>query len=195
MVTPEIAAAHGNAVSAQALTLPTYPMPNTAVLGDQNYGMNLFADAEVVTASIGAPGQLDFYSFAGTAGDIINAEVISLVPNRYGETTGPSNVDATITLLMPNGVSQVPGPSFNDDEFESFDAALIDVVLPVTGTYYVRIGVTSFIPNDTGNYELFLFRFRATPVPEPASLTLLALASFLSAGSLRRRGPSCLSGW
>jgi hypothetical protein len=190
-VTPEVGVAHNNAATAQALTLPTIAVPNTALLGHQNHGMYLNADVEVVTGSIGAAGQLDYYSFSGTAGDRMNAEGISLVPLRYGAGAGPNNVDTTLTLIMPDGVTPVPGqPSFNDDEFESFDSALIDVLLPVTGTYYVRVGVTQFLPNDTGKYELYLYRFRTSAVPEPTTLVLVALGGLAALGSIRRRARS-----
>jgi hypothetical protein len=184
LVSPEVGAAHGTPATAQPLTLPTFPVPNTAVPGDLNFGKSLFADAEVVTASIATVGQADYYSFSGTAGDIINAEVISLVPDRFGA----GDVDGAITMFMPDGVTPVVhgiGTAFNDDEFESFDSALIDIVLPATGTYYVRVNSSPLAPGDTGAYELYLYRFR-TVIPEPASLSLLMLGALVAAGSARR---------
>jgi hypothetical protein len=158
-------------------------VPNTAVFGDVNFGNPLAADAEVVTASIGAAGQSDYYSFSGKAGDVINAEVISVVPNRFGA----ADVDSQIRLYMPDGTTLVPqgaGTATNDDEFESFDSALIDVVLPVTGTYYARVNASPFVSSDTGNYELFLYRFYV--VPEPTSIALLMLGALMAVGSARR---------
>ena len=192
-VSPEVGVAHDMPATAQPLTLPTYPVPNTAVPGDLVFGMSLFADAEVVTGSIIAPFETDMYSFSGVAGDIINAEAISLVPARFGVT----DIDSLIELFMPDGVTPVVqggGVAVNDDEFESFDSTLIDVVLPVTGTYFVRVGATPFVPFDTGDYELYLYRFRALAVPEPAALSLLMLGAVLAAGSTRRARLSSLKG-
>jgi hypothetical protein len=185
LVSPEIGVAHGTPATAQPLTLPTFSVPNTAKPGDLRYGMNLYADAEVVTASINAAGQHDWYQFSGTAGDIINAEVMSVVPSRFGAF----DIDPMIDIFMPNEVSLVPqgvGAAFNDDEFESLDSTLIDIVLPATGTFYARVRAFSF--GDTGNYELYLFRFRAEAVPEPAAVTLSACCALLAMGAARRRG-------
>jgi hypothetical protein len=185
LVSPEIGAAHATPATAQFMTLPNFPVPNTAVPGDLRFGFNLSADAETVTASISAPGQVDFYEFAGVAGDIVNAEVISLVPNRYAGI----GVDSQIDIFMPDGVTPVPGGhSFNDDEFESFDSTLIDVVLPVTGPYYVRVRSSAvFAPADTGAYELYLYKFHATLIPEPTALSLVIFGAALVSG-LSRRG-------
>jgi hypothetical protein len=189
LVSPEVGIAHGTPATAQMLTLPTFPVPNTAVPGDLRYGMSLSADAEVVTGSLSLPFEKDVYKFVGTAGDVINAEVISLVPARFGVT----DIDALVELIMPDGVTfvaQGAGIAVNDDEFESFDATLIDIVLPVTGAYFVRVGATPFFPGDTGDYELFLYRFNARPVPEPGVLTLLVFGALFAVGSVRRRSSS-----
>jgi hypothetical protein len=167
---------------AQPLTLPTFPVPNTAIAGDLNFGKLLFADAEVITGSISLAGQTDFYSFSGTAGDIINAEVLSNVPDRL---VAGNFIDPMIRIFRQDGVTVVPhgaGIAFSDDEFESLDSALIDIVLPATETYYAQ--VLPFNSTDTGNYEMFLYRFRA--IPEPAALSLLTLASFVASGWIGR---------
>lgn len=189
LVSPEVGVAHGTPATAQMLSLPTFPVPNTAILGDLRYGMGLTADAEVVTGSLSVPFEKDVYKFAGVAGDVINAEVISLVPSRFGVT----DIDALVELIMPDGVTfvvQGAGIAVNDDEFESFDSTLIDIVLPVTGAYFVRVGATPFFPGDTGDYELFLYRFRSRPVPEPGALTMLVFGVLFAVGSVRRRGSS-----
>jgi hypothetical protein len=183
-VSPEVGAAHGTTATAQLLTLPTFSVPNTAIAGDFNFGKNLFADAEVVTGSIGATSQLDYYMFSGTVGDVINAEVVSTVPSRFGTT----DINPQITLYRPDGTTVVAlgtGSAFNDNEFESVDSALIDIVLPVTGTFYVKVNAAT--STDTGNYELYLYRFRAEVIPEPATFALLPLALFVATGIRSRR--------
>jgi hypothetical protein len=187
-VSPEVIVPHNTFLTAQALTLPTFPVPNTAIAGDLNFGKSLFADAEVVTASIGLPAEIDYYSFTGTAGDIINAEVISQVPDRFAG----NGIDPVVRLFHSDGitvVTQGTGTAFNDREFESFDSALIDVVLPVTGTFYVQVHSFPVAPGtsvDTGDYDFYLYRFRAEPVPEPSAITLMSLGIIGVANSGRR---------
>jgi hypothetical protein len=191
-VTPETAGFHSTPATAQPLSLPTFSVPNTALPGDLNFGKALFADAEVITAAIiddGIPlsGESDYYSFSGFAGDVINAEVLSFVPNRLA----PGNpVDPEIGLYMPDGATLVSlgaGFAFNDDEFESEDSALIDVILPTDGTYYVRVSAsTASRPDDLGDYELFLYRFGAVTIPEPTTACLLVLGVFFAVGKGRR---------
>jgi hypothetical protein len=181
LVSPEVGIPHNTILTAQALSLPTFPVPNTAIPGDLNFGKLLFADAEVVTGGLAAAGETDFYKFNGSAGDIINAEVLSVVPNRFGSF----DIDPMIRIFRQDGITVVPqgaGVAFNDDEFESLDSALIDIVLPATETYYVQ--VLPFSSSDTGNYELYLYRFRA--IPEPAAISLVIVGVIAVASTKRR---------
>ncbi len=183
-VSPEVGVPHGLPAAAQLLTLPTIGVPNTLMPGDAYFGLDLFADAETVTAAITAPGETDYYSFTGSAGDIFNVEVISIVPDRISPKLNPE-----VTMYLTDGTTPVPqgtGSAFNDDEFEFLDSALIDVVLPSAGTYYVRVNASGLVPTDTGDYELFIYRFRAE-VPEPSTLVLAVMGLAVMLATRRRK--------
>ena len=171
-VSDEVATPHGDAATAQPLTLPTISVPNTLGAGADNAGLQFFADAEVVTATLGSASEEDWYSFIADAGDLFNFETISNSTDRIAD-----DFDTQLTLYDADGISQL---MFNDDEFETRDSILLDAVIPAAGTYFVRVNGFS----GTGGYELFGHRFRAV-VPEPTSLAVLAVLG-LAAG--RRRG-------
>ena len=79
----------------------------------------------------------------------------------------PRIFDTTLNLLDSNGnaVAYFGGPdgAVNDDEFESFDSILVDLVLPEDGVYFLRVG--SFRDEGAGDYELFVTRFNGVIEP------------------------------
>lgn len=185
-VVAEQVAAHGTLPTAQALTLAALTVPNTLLSGD-NLGKILSADAVVVTGGIAAGGETDIYSFSGSAGDLMNFEVISAVLDRIA-----NSIDSEIRIRDSGGalVDYFGSTAFNDREFESNDSILIDLVLPSTDTYYVEVNADS--GTDTGNYELYAMRFSATtgPIPEPSSILLFGTGLAALGLALRRTPPS-----
>jgi hypothetical protein len=195
----EQAGAHGSIATAQAVALSTLIVPNTipeflpgTATATVNFGKVFNVEAVAVLGNISAAGQLDFYSFTAQQGELFNFEVMSEVLEPGGTARYGNTIDTQIRIFDALGVS-VPyygGTAFNDDEFESFDSVLMDLIIPTTGTYFVR--VNAFEASDTGNYELFMHRFSATTpaanvAPEPAS-GLLAMTGALSLlGVVRRR--------
>jgi Ca2+-binding RTX toxin-like protein len=69
--------------------------------------------------------------------------------NRYQG----KNFDAYLTVYDAGG--KVVASS--DDEFESQDPSIIDLVLPADGSYYLE--VRGYDATQTGSYELFTWRF------------------------------------
>ena len=165
--------------------LPGLRVPNTIARG-MNAHKDLAVAAIDVVGSIGInPGtgksESDWYSFSGKAGDLINIEVMSASQTRYAN----NSIDAVLRVYDANRVKI----AFNDDQFESSDAQIIDFRLPADGTYYVEVDTfhvglpefSSYAPpgfdleafvaansnsdvvmdTDTGAYELFLYRFDA----------------------------------
>ncbi|GAB4192161.1 MAG: hypothetical protein Kow00105_06200 [Phycisphaeraceae bacterium] len=56
--------------------------------------------------------------------------------------------------------------AINDDQFESTDSILIDVILPTSGTYYIDVRASGKPGADiTGMYELYAYGFAPFPPP------------------------------
>lgn len=170
----ESGAAHGSTATAQALTLNDLAVPNTTDSSAQNFGKTFAVKAFDVTGSIGASGQQDFYSFAAPAG-LFEVEVMSKVL----PTGRTSLLDPMITIFDSLGTA-VPyyggaGGANNDDEFETTDSALIDLILPSTGTYFAKVNGFN---TSTGGYELFAYTF-AVPEPGAIGLSLAGLTLLL----------------
>lgn len=160
-VVAEAAAAKGSIATAQAITMAPLATPNTLVSG-VNAGKVFDVSALVVTGRINALNEADYYRFDGLAGDLMNFEVISDAPNRLSDY-----IDSQITLYNAAGapVNFYGEDAFNDDEFEGYDSMLMDIVLPTSGTYYVRVeaydGSDAIQAERRGNYELYMYRFAA----------------------------------
>lgn len=152
-VVAEQVGAHDTLLTAQPIQFRELFVPNTVVSG-VNQGRAFRVNQLTVTGALNASGERDLYQFQGTAGQLMNFEVISSVLSRYTST-----IDPIIRILDANGI---PVPYYgtiarNDDEFESTDSILIDLTLPTTGAYFVEI--TPFSTGDTGSYELFGYDF------------------------------------
>jgi len=160
----EAAGIKDSLVTAQAVLLQPLTVPNTLMSGD-HLGMIFTVNAFVVTGAIGVAAESDYYSFSGSAGDLMNFEVLSeIIAHRLGSTIDPQ---IRIYDSIGNLVVYYSGLAFNDDEFEtaeSFDSIIIDLVLPADDTYFIE--VKHFSPAATGSYELFAYNFSATPAPD-----------------------------
>jgi hypothetical protein len=166
--------------TAQALNLGNMTVPNTIVSGD-NAGIGDFSvDAISVTADLTSGDTQDFYSFTANAGDLMNFEVMSrLIDQRIGDT-----IDSMISILDSNGdfVDYYGTDAMNDDEIETTDSLILDLVIPADGTYFVM--VEAFSAGDTGGYEMFMSRFNGA-VPAPSTAAVLALGGVIA--TRRRR--------
>jgi hypothetical protein len=148
LLVAEQSAQHGGISSAQSLSLASLPVPNT-LRGGFDAGKDLVVAAVDVIGSVATSGQKDLYRIDGRRGDLMNLQVMSKALNRY---QGQS-FDATLTVYDAGG--KVVASS--DDEFESQDPSIIDLVLPADGSYYLE--VRGFDATQTGSYELFAWRF------------------------------------
>ena len=142
----------------ELLTVPL-SLPNTL-----NHGLNaakdLMAGAVAVLGELTATGELDVYRISGRRGDLLNIQVMSSALDRYKQLSSSDDLDAVLTVYDAAGTVV----SLSDDEFETRDPSIIDLVLPADGTYYIE--VKGFYHDDgqaadTGSYELFLSRFDA----------------------------------
>ena len=164
--------------TAQPITLSPLNVPNTLLMG-QGTGDSFDVTAADVVGSIqlGADGQsnADYYSITATAGELLNFQVFSQSLTRDDDNA----IDSELTIYEADGKTVVPyygSPSgaFNDDGFQDADAVLIDLTMPYTGTYYIKVSTYSVIDSfgilhnsDLGNYELFMYSFAATPPDDP----------------------------
>lgn len=182
--------------TAQAVNWTTISVPNTLGRG-VNVNQQFFAETIGVSGSIDInPSTLksenDFYALSGKRGDLITIEVASRSLSRLTDSgvNGAFNpdgyIDSIVRLYNSAGelVQYYDSTAVNDDEFESTDSILIDLVLPANDTYYIEVDSfaraslptdpTDFtgwepaaiklfqdIVNDTdeGGYELFVYRF------------------------------------
>ncbi|MFI4873414.1 MAG: hypothetical protein ACIARQ_16515 [Phycisphaerales bacterium JB061] len=179
-VVAESGGANDSIATAQPLALGNMTVPNTIVTGD-NAGIGDFSvDAITVTAELSSGDAQDFYSFTASAGDLMNFEVMSnVLDQRIGNT-----IDSMISILDSNGdfVDYYGTDATNDDEIETTDSLILDLIIPADGTYYVM--VEPFSNGDTGGYELFINRFNGA-VPAPASAAFFAMGGLIA--SRRRR--------
>lgn len=152
---PVISQAIGN-LDGMRIPLITSPDGINNVFGETNVGVAVVL-GEIEIDSATNRSESDYYSFAGTAGQVVTVEVLSQsLRHRISNT-----IDSVLRIYDPSGnpvtatASTGIVPVLNDDSFESGDAVLIDVVLPSTGTFTVEVDTFSFqnaeyasLPND-----------------------------------------------
>jgi len=164
-VIPEQAQPHASLLTAQPINLAELPVPNTEQNGPLA-GLVFDVTATAITGSLSVAGEVDFYSFTASAGDILNVEVLSqaLVGGPQDRFSDP--IDPVLSILDINGnaIPYYSGTAINDDEFETADSILIDLVIPTDGTYFIRV---ADFATDTGSYEVFAWTFDANPPADP----------------------------
>ncbi len=178
--TNEQLAPHNSMTDAQPLELAPLVVPDTDL-----EGMNADTVWDVTAADVvGYLGETngvsntDFYSFTAQAGTLINFQLMSVLLTRTlaPEGTAPNDYNQgpfDTYLAIYDSSGQVI--AYNDDSFQDSDSTIIDLTLPVTGTYYVM--VTSSPKSEslgeplTGGYELFMYTF-ATGADPPAGDTM-----------------------
>ncbi len=159
------AGGNNSMATAQALSLASLKLPNPILAGD-NATRAFVVDALAVTGSISTVGAQDFFSFTGNAGDLFTFEVMSQALDRIANTINPQ---VTIFDSTGNPVNYFLADAFNDNEFETDDSILIDLLLPANDTYFIRVNDASGA--DTGDYELFFNRFATSDAPIDGSTT------------------------
>ena len=146
---------HNSIASAQPLNFAKLAVPNTLRTG-LNSAKVFFVDAISILGSIQLDGttgdsENDFYSFSGTAGELVNIDVSSLALRDNGDSTD-GYVDSIIRVYDSSGslVAYFGKDAINDDEFESSDSSIIDLLLPANDTYYIEVDTFRRLPGDLG---------------------------------------------
>ena len=121
----------------------------------------------VVEGTIEELGEVDTLTFRADAGEVFNAEMISSVEgSSFPEFDG---LFGRLTLFLEEKNGTLTEIATNDDEFESFDAFMIDVVLPEKGTYVLQAEAPADI----------FFDVTGDGVPEVVPLSLFGPATEL----------------
>lgn len=171
---------HDTPANAQPITLAPLNVPNTEQTGSLA-GVDFNVNATVVTGELSVADEIDVYAFDATAGQVVNIELMSAVLVSSPVPRFPVAFDTMVSVVDVTGtpIRYYTGTATNDNEFESTDSILIDLIMPSDGTFYIQ--VESAVGGEVGGYELFVYDFEATPattVPEPpinipqASVTL-----------------------
>jgi len=187
----ETGAAHATAATAQAFSLTSINVPNSLPVGALNANKTFLVDSAVVTGSVTVAGQIDFYSFNATAGEVFYIEVISSAPNRI-----TNSIDSIVTFTDSLGITlnnYYGTAATNDDNFEDTDSTMFDYIISSTGTQFLK--VNAFLGTDTGDYELLVYRLAAVAVPEPATVAFLGLTAIGAFLGYRRWQTARNSDW
>ncbi len=148
-------------ITAQPVSLYNLAVPNPITSGF-DAGQVLDVDAVDVLGHLSATNGPDYYTFQGTAGDLMNFETKSAALTRL---TNP--IDTVIYVYAPetiNGKLSYVEVAWNDDQFEPSDSSIIDFTLPTSGTYIVEVDSFQHADGQTatsGDYELFMYRYAA----------------------------------
>lgn len=151
---------HDTPLTSQPIVLADLVVPNTELAGSLA-GLEFDVEATVVTGALQLPGEVDVYSFDATAGQVLNLELMSTVLASSPLPRFTNAFDTMISVVDSTGtaIPYYSGTAINDNEFESTDSILIDLIIPTDGTYYIQ--VESATGNEAGQYELFVYNFEA----------------------------------
>ncbi|MEO1324693.1 MAG: hypothetical protein AAFV59_17000 [Pseudomonadota bacterium] len=107
------------------------------ILEGDNAGGRLDVRNVIVEGRIDLFDEIDTLTFDGKAGQIFNAEMISLV--EAGTYFDWDLMIGTLELYLENPNGTRTFVARNDAEFESFDAFMLDVTLPENGRYTLEM--------------------------------------------------------
>jgi Bacterial Ig-like domain (group 3)/Right handed beta helix region len=191
-VEPAAIAPHITLATAMPFPLSNLVVPNDITsLSGVEQGMNFQVLAGAVSDTIGLQNGLaapNWYSFSGQKGDDFTFEtesqILPSLANGRSVDTVLGVYDSTGKLLGYYG-----GTAENNNQFEGTDSLLDDVILPYTGTFYVKI--SSYVAPagdpmyDPSNPDSPLNVNNLTSVDNPASpdYNPTEAAAFLATGN------------
>ncbi len=135
--------------------------------------ITLVNGAAVIQANILPIGDVDYYSFTGTAGDRVYAAVVT-------QLSAGSNSDSQLTLFASDGTTPI---EFDDDNgsFAALSSSIAGATLPATGTYYLKVNDFSATAS-IRYYRLYLQLRSGAPAAEAEPNDTPATANVLAAG-------------
>lgn len=123
----------------------------------------------VVEGRIDVLDEVDTLTFDAKAGQVFNAEMISDVESSFFPEW--DFMFGKLTLFYQESDGSLTEIATNDDEFESFDAFMLDVTLPADGTYVLQA---------EGPPDVFLGNLDADGNPVTIPLALFGAATELA---------------
>lgn len=186
-VLPETSVQHDTIANPQPISLVDLTVPNTEVAGSL-VGQIFDVDATVVTGGIGAPGEIDMYSFTATQGQVLNLEVMSSLFAGAPSQRYPDLINPQVRILDASGntINYYGGNAVNldstDSGFPDPDNLIIDLIIPATGVYFVEVSAELF--PDLGSYELYMYTFAATSplMPVQAGIVISSDGDIMDGG-------------
>ncbi len=194
LTVPESAMFHGDLGMAQEISLSPLVVanplkfPEVPMVTEPTFSAAAVAITGTLgVSSMGAP-EGDYYKVFVPGGTFLTIEVMSAVmgPDLDGRIMDPAN---TFVALLDSAGVVLPyysGAAINDNESESTDSILLDVFVPVSGFYFIEVGL-GFVAGapDPGAYELFVYATR--PIPSVGVFGLFAAGGVVSRARRRRR--------
>ena len=126
-------------------------IPNTILEGD-NAGKDLRVKASIIAGAIDVAGEADYYRFNAKAGLTLSAEF-----NGFDVAVGDSVIGA-LRLFYVERDGSLSLVAQNFQNFEGFDAFLIDAPLEKSGDYVIEVSAPNFVSfgyNEDGSPILF----------------------------------------
>lgn len=148
----------------------------------------------VVEGRIDALDEIDMLTFKGDAGEVFNAEMISDVESAFFPEW--DRMLGKLTLFLQERDGTLIEVATNDDEFESFDAFMLDVTLPEDGTYVLQAEGPAdvFLGLDAGGNPIVVPLAAFGPETELALRTGQYILNAYIVESKNGRGPSRIGG-
>ncbi|MEM8873328.1 MAG: hypothetical protein AAGD32_03620 [Planctomycetota bacterium] len=177
-IIPEAAGFNNTLATAQPIELQLLDLSGIQPIGEEFFGEDVPVRANAVTGTLSSAADLDVFEIQLFAGNLLSVEIVSeSVAERFTDL-----IDAEVTVLDEDGnpLDYFGTSAFNDDEIETLDSFIFDLLIPEDGTYFVEVDATSL--NPTGSYEVFFASVGF--IPEPGSLALAGVAGL---ALLRRR--------
>jgi len=133
-----------------------------------------------ISGNVFANGDVDYFSFTGTAGDRIYAAVMT---SASANANANANIDSQLRLFASDGTTLV---EFDDDDgsFGGFSSSIAGATLTATGIYYFQVNHFS-ATNQLRPYDLYVQRRTGTPTAEVEPNDTPATANVLAGGWAR----------
>ncbi len=165
--------------TAQDLPWQALQVPNTIVSGTNAGDFDFSVSAAVVEGTLDDPTDpQDVFRFAAKAGDIMNIQVLSNVPDRL--SVNPIDPNVSVFDIQGNFIDYYGVDAFNESEIKSPDCNMIDLIVPTDGKYFIQVDTNNF---NSGVYELLVYRFNGFigDVNGDGGVNLLDVAPFVDA--------------
>lgn len=183
---------HDTPATAIPLPMMTYGLPNLAPDGTPGAGEDFVADMISVSGDIDldtdvGTGESDYYSFFGIEGSRVQIEVMSEIIDT--SRVGVDEFDTAVAIFDSDDLflDIYYGDFTNNDEIESTDSLILDLVIPETKDYIIEVFPAKFGPTEIGDYELYVSQFRIVPEPSSFALGIIGLVSLAFCRRLRRK--------